>query len=221
MGKVLKVVLFILVIWLAVMITMKAAYAAVGDQTVEYSGDWVIVHTVIAETENSDYATQTIKHEWIPKSQYNGYVSTQNCTPPSYNYNQNWNQNWNRQQWGKQSNNNNKQQNNNWSSLSSEKKVESLRNAAKNSGDDVCNFAKGYRWTVPSRVETYADQNSVRVNIEFKLDDTDQADLLYIVFSQVTSADNAGNIVTKYYNNGIEYSVGSIKDMFKKYGKKL
>ena len=213
MGK--KIFCFLMVVLLATIITVAASIptsAAVGDQTVEYSGDYVITHTVVKEVEDANGITQTIEHRWIPRSQYNGGYVNNNVINLYPNNNWQWNQNGQQKQQ--------KQQQNDWNNLSSSQKIERLRNADRNSANDIKGSAENAGWIVTSDVETYADQSRISSNVEFYTNKIDYADAMAIAFVRTTSVDNYGNIATKYYNKGTEYSATSIKDMFKKYGRK-
>jgi hypothetical protein len=96
--------------------------------------------------------------------------------------------------------------------------VDTLRQAATNSRNDLANYAYSYQWTTTA-VETSASATEVVSEVKFQVNESASADRWVCTFTQYAKFDASGNAYVEYYIGSQKYSTNAIKRMFAAYGK--
>ena len=196
-----KKISFFAVIALCLSLTTTAAFAAVGDQTVSRSGNDYVVETVTAEsTDANGVKTQIVERKTIPWYLYNPGSPRVPLTPPAPNPTP--------------------------TPVppvppepKPSAKVLKLRAAALKSFNDLKDFGYDYQWTTITE-EDYVTDKKLEAEITFSLNKSVNADNWTAIFTQEVSFKKGGKTKVRYFKDGVEYSVQSIKNMLRDWGKR-
>ena len=177
----------------AVLGTSVTVLAATGNIGVNKVGDKYAVDYITNEYYNSEgILVQVIERKWIPENRYNSN-DPRNPYPANGSCpSPTYSTNGDR--------------------------VQTLRNAGINSRNDLQTYAWSYMWST-TPVETYASNDRLETNITFQVDESASADRWQCTFTQKVTFDGGGHPIVKYYIGNQEYTVSSIKSMFKQYGR--
>lgn len=95
----------------------------------------------------------------------------------------------------------------------------SIKDLSKSSLADLQSHAYLYSWT-SSVVENEISDSKIVRTVTFMSDESGTADLYSCTFTQVATYDSGGYPIVRYYIGSQDYTVGSIKQMFEKYGRR-
>ena len=98
-------------------------------------------------------------------------------------------------------------------------KVLKLRDAAFKSFSDLKDYGYLYQWDATTE-EDFVDGKKLEAEVTFSLSRTANADNLKAVFDQKVTFKKGGKTKVKYFKDGVEYSVQSIKNMLRDWGKR-
>ena len=199
-----KKISFFAVIALCFSLTTTAAFAAVGDQTVSRSGNDYVVETVTAEsTDANGVKTQIVERKTIPWYLYNPNNPRVPLTPPA----------------PPTPNPDPKPVPPMPPEPKPSAKVLKLRAAALESFNDLKDYGYLYQWETTTE-EDFVDNKKLEAEVTFILSRTANADNLKAIFDQKVTFKKGGKTKVKYFKDGVEYSVQSIKNMLRDWGKR-
>ena len=190
-----KKISFFAIVALCFSLTSNAAFAAVGDQVIERSGNDYVVETVVGESRDSNgVLTQTVEKKTIPWYLYDPNNPRIPLTPPVPEPPKPVPP----------------------TPPEPSKKVLRLRDLGSSSIAELKSYAYDYRWGTTT-TETFTSDSRIETEVTFALEDSVSVDNWTAVFTQKVTC-KKGKKSVKFLKDGKEYSVSSIKRMLKKYG---